>query len=478
MFKLRIKYGLLLCSIFYAEVQAKLEKLFYATPQRFFIENRGQWSSEVLYMHHQPGLVAWLTREGVVYDFYELVQLSSTSCLTELDRDAQELYGRRGHVIRVVHVGVSREIEAEGLRRLNTFYNYIKGQDNRRWTSGVPLYEEIRLHNLYSGVMQRWYFEEGRLRYDYVISPYGDPSVIRLRIEGGESIQVQNTKLLIGTRLGQVEICDLRAYQEIEGKRQAVSVEWMNLGSEIRLKLGTYDRRYPLIIDPYIWSRMLGGSAADQVNDIAISPQGKLVAVGTTLSPSFPTTSGAYDTSPAGTDGFLSLIDTANGNLLYSTFIGGGLTDHVYALAITRNGELCLTGETNSTDFPVSPGSYGPTKPGPAGSADGFILKLNPDGNSLLYGTYIGGSNIDKSYAIAVDATGAIYVTGETWSSNFPVVNPLPTGGSRRGTIDAFVLKLNPANNGTNDLLYSTYLGGTSDDKGYGIAVGVNGKAY
>ncbi|MCS6895762.1 MAG: SBBP repeat-containing protein [Bacteroidia bacterium] len=452
----------------------------FQTASRFFIQNKGQWTDEVMYMHHQPGLAAWITREGVVYDFYQLIPNASdnVSEMSELRR-SRRAYRRVGHVLRVYHVGASASVRFIGQGPLSAHYNYLLGNAPHRWAAEVPLYSELTMENIYPGIAQRWYFDEGRLRYDYIITPGADPSAIRLRVEGAYGIQVVGNKLSLATRFGPVEICDLRAYQFIEGRKRAVPVRWETTGQEIRLITGTYDKRLPLIIDPYVWSHILGGGNADEAYNIALSAPNKLLVVGQTLSPTFPTTIGAYDTSHDGTDGFLSQLNRNTGALEYSTFIGGTFSDAVNAVAVGPSGELFLAGYTASTNFPTTPGSYRPTKPSVGGDKDAFILRLNANGTTLLYGTYIGGNSIDEARDVAVDASGRVYVTGYTQSSaaSFPV-----TAGaydnSLGGTSDAFLVKINPANGGIGDLIYGTYIGGSSSDESFCIAVDASGKAY
>ncbi|MEN3040989.1 MAG: SBBP repeat-containing protein [Bacteroidia bacterium] len=447
---------------------------------QFFIQNKGQWAEEVLYVHHQAGLVAWITREGVVYDFYQLIPYESKEGPEVMMQSRpSHAYRRTGHVLRMYHVGASSSLRALGQNPLPAYHNYLIGNDPHRWASRVPLYGELILEDIYPGIAQRWYFEEGRLRYDYIVAPGADPAAIQLRIQGAYDIQVRENRLLLRTRFGFVEVCDLQAYQLIEGRRHPVPVRWEVTGEKVRLVTGPYNKRAPLIIDPYVWSQVLGGGDADVAHDIALAPPNRLLVVGMTHSPTFPTTTGAYDTSHEGVDGFLTRLNRSTGALEYSTFIGGTNTDEIYAIAIGASGELFLTGYTVSLTFPTTPGSYRPTKPSTGGDKDAFIVRLSADGTTLLYGTYIGGNSIDEARDIAVDASGRVYIAGFTQSSasSFPVT-PGAYDNSLGGTSDAFVVKLNPANGGVGDLLYGTYIGGSTGDEASCIAVDALGKAY
>jgi hypothetical protein len=172
---------------------------------------------------------------------------------------------------------------------------------------------------------------------------------------------------------------------------------------------------------------------------------------------------GAYDASqPLTIDPVLS----------YSTFLGGSQNDSGQAIALDGSADAFITGETASTDFPTA----GPLQAHSGGGFDVFVTKLNAAGTALLYSTYIGGSGNEQGNGIAVDAGGDAYVTGYTTSTNFPTLSALQgRHGSDLGGQDAFVLKLNPSGSG---LIYSTYLGGSSNDTGFGIAIDASGNAY
>jgi hypothetical protein len=156
--------------------------------------------------------------------------------------------------------------------------------------------------------------------------------------------------------------------------------------------------------------------------------------------------------------------------LLYSTYLGGSGDDEAQAIAVDEAGSAYVTGLASSTNFPTQ-SPYQAIYQG--GTYDAFVTKLAPMGNALLYSTYLGGNGSDIGRGIAVDGAGSAYVTGETASTNFPTQAPYQA--TYQGNTDAFVTKLTPAGNA---LAYSTYLGGSGGDAGYGIAVDGVGSAY
>ncbi|MDP2659855.1 MAG: SBBP repeat-containing protein, partial [Dehalococcoidia bacterium] len=221
------------------------------------------------------------------------------------------------------------------------------------------------------------------------------------------------------------------------------------------------------------YATFLGGSDYDQATGIAVDGSGATYVASTTYSANFPTTSGAYDTSFNGRPGaFVAKLNPAGSALVYATFVGGSGGDFVQGIAVDGSGAAYFTGFTASADFPTTPGAYDTSFNG--GFRDAFVSKLNPAGAALAYSTFLGGSLMDETYAIAVDASGATYVTGFLASADFPTT-PGAYDTSFGGTYDAFVVKLNPAGSA---LAYSTYLGGTGFDVGLGIAVDGSGGAY
>lgn len=242
-----------------------------------------------------------------------------------------------------------------------------------------------------------------------------------------------------------------------------------------------------------LYSTYLGGSGIENSFGIAVDMGGNAYVTGVTGSTDFPTTGGAFQSSPSGTPtAYVSKLNPLGTGLVYSTYLGGGtssgpglLPDFGLAIAVDTAGNAFVTGGTSSAIFPTTPGAFQPSL---AGCQDAFVTKLNPAGSGLVYSTYLGGNgcppgsgegfgaNADAGFGIAVDAGGNAYVTGSTNATDFPTTTdafqPVNQGG-----FDAFVTKLNPTGSG---LLYSSYLGGSNDDfaKGIGLDALPNPDAY
>jgi hypothetical protein len=232
-----------------------------------------------------------------------------------------------------------------------------------------------------------------------------------------------------------------------------------------------------------IYATFVGGAFEnDRANAIAVDPAGNAYITGTTDGPNFPTMNG-FQTKFAqgalqsqGTDAFVAKL-SATGTLVYGSYLGGSKEDKGFGIAVDAAGSAYVTGHTFSTDFQPTAASYQTALDGSAtGKSDAFVAKILPSGNQLMYWTYLGGGDSDYGRAIAVDASGAAYVTGWTFSTDFPFVSGLNTSKAGTSSSDAFVAKLDASGH---SLIYSTCIGGaTGEDEAYGIAVDSTGAAY
>jgi hypothetical protein len=377
-------------------------------------------------------------------------------------------------------MGASANAEAAGLRELPGKNNYFIGNDPMEWRRDVPSYAAVEYKEIYPGVNLVYYGRQGQLENDFVVAPGARPEVIRLAFRGAERMRLDaegNLQLRAGK--GELALHKPAAYQQIAGKQREVPVEYaLKAGGQVGFKVSAYDASQPLIIDPALsYSTYLGGTDTDEGLAIAVDGTGNAYITGETGSTNFPNSPGNIQAAFSGTadDAFVTKINVTGTAAVYSTFLGGNGNDEGFGIAVDGNGNAYVTGLTSSSNFPNTPGTI---QPGGFGGLpeDAFVAEINTAGNALVYSTYLGGSGDDAGFAIAVDGTGNAYVTGLTRSPNFPN-NPgtIQPGGNGGGASDAFVTKVSA--NGTS-LAYSTYLGGSGDDQGFGIAVDGNGNAY
>ncbi len=336
--------------------------------------------------------------------------------------------------------------------------------------------------------------------YDFRVKPGGNPKNIVLKYTGMSSISVVDGKLVLarGNAMNAIEEWIPKVYQNENGKQVGIQAEYILKGNEVCFKLGKYNRKKELIIDP--WVTYWGGNAAEGgAPSITTDKEGSVVVIAyldLSFGPIFPTTAGAFMTtkSPGNViaEGDLGMVkmDLA-GNLLWSTYLGGRNDDSNAGICTDDDNNIFIAGTTYSSDFPaVVQSPLTPYQSNHPTSADaqesiGFVTKFNKNGQ-LLWGTYFGGltlapvpppfnangPNQDGASEIDVDKQGNIYITGYTRSSDLPVMGTSPFQTSLKGTQDAFVAKFNGA---TGMPVWSTYFGGTStnvfaNDVGYDIA--------
>jgi uncharacterized protein (TIGR03437 family) len=349
--------------------------------------------------------------------------------------------------------------------------NYFIGNDSGQWHTSVPNYEGVRYAGVYAGIDLVYYGKDGQLEYDWILSPRADPARIRMSFENTDELRIDQEGDLV-IRAGTNEYRQRRPviYQEIKGKRVPVAGSWTLHGKEGSFHVGTYDQSQELVIDPpLIFSTYLGGSGLDYAYAIAVDSIGNTYVTGGAGSTNFPTTAPLQSGLKGAEDVFVTKISPNGSTKLYSTYLGGGGPDEGRGIAVDVQGNAYITGSAGSIDFPTK-NAIQATQ---GGSGDAFVTKLNATGSALVYSTYLGGNAIDSGSAIVLDTAGNAYVTGTTFSADFPTKNAFqPVKGAQQ---DAFVAKINSAGTAW---LYATYLGGNNVDQGNAIAVDAAGSAY
>ncbi|HVX64026.1 MAG TPA: SBBP repeat-containing protein, partial [Pirellulales bacterium] len=429
-----------------------------------FEANQGQTASQVDYLARGAGYTLYLTGSGAVLDLQPLTSGSGGS--------SDEVSGT---VIDMQFVGANANATVTGLDKQQTVSNYFVGSDPSQWHTGIANYGQVEYQNLYSGISATFHGSQRQLEYDFNIAPGADPNQIQWQITGASGLSIDSSgNLLIHTAGGDLMEKAPNIYQNVNGTQVAVSGHFVLAGSDrVGFAVGSYDTSLPLVIDPTIvYSTYLGGSGADYGYGVAVDSSGNAYVTGYTNSTNFPTTAGAYQTAYAGNeDAFVTKLNAAGSGLLYSTYLGGSSADSGYGIAVDDAGEAYVIGATASTDFPTTVGAY---QTALSGTQDAFVTKLDATGGALAYSTYLGGSSSATGQAIVVNSSDNAYVTGYTNSADFPT-----TAGAYQttsgGGIDAFVTELNAAGSA---LIYSTYLGGSGTDEGYGIALDSSDNAY
>ena len=319
-------------------------------------------------------------------------------------------------IVTMEMVGANLNPRLTGIERLSGVSNYLIGSDPSKWHTNVPHYAKVRYSAVYPGIDLTYYGNHGQLEYDFRVRPYGDPSRILLRFDSGKLGLSPAGDLVIALENGSIRFQQPRIYQVMGGKKHRLTGTYVLASKhEARLQIGDYDRTRELIIDPVLsYSTYLGGSNSDCENAIVAD---------------------------------LDLVADAY-----------------------------VTGSSLSTDFPVASGAFQTTN---HGGEDVVVTALNSTGTGLVFSTYIGGSADDIGRGIALDDEGDVYLVGNTTSTDFPVTpGAFQTSFGGNGSFgfgDGFVLKLNPQGSA---LIYSTYVGGSGDDRLTGVNVDQYNNVY
>ena len=501
-----------------------------------FEPNHGQTDTTVQYVSRGAGYCIFLTSDGAVLELNKSSGANGQKKESGIRRQAPENGSVRSttdsgllttnSIFKMELVGANARPFVTGADKLPGKSNYLIGSDPRKWRTNVPNFARVKYKNVYAGIDLIYYGNQRQLEYDFSLAPGANPNAIKMSVEavrespfaisgsGHQSPQQKSVHRKAALQIGpdgdlviKSDGSELRfhkpvAYQlTINNSHETSTLKRPIEGSyvlqadnQVGFKIGSYDHTQPLIIDPVLsYSTFLGDSGGDFANGIAVDSSGSAYVTGETASADFPVVNPLQGScancslaSDTGIDAFVSKLSPDGSALVYSTFLGGNGGDSGTAVAVDAAGNAYVTGATTSTNFPVTPGAFQTTLPASTCGIESapqpcehiFVAKLNADGSSLDYSTYLGGNGPDFVYGVAVDSSGSAYVTGTTQSSNFPTVNPIQTG------VGFFVTKFNPTGSA---LVYSTTLGGSAVLQGStstagisasGIAVDSSGNAY
>jgi hypothetical protein len=404
---------------------------FYGQLPLSFEANEGQAGAPIKFLSRGKGYTLALASTEAVLSFSQPVATPNE----RKTRSAQNIAGHQesrnatNTVLRMKLVGANPQAQVAGLEALPGRVNYFIGNDPAKWRRNVPTYAKVKYQEVYPGVDLVYYgssIEARQLEYDFVVAPGVDPQIITLGFDGADKLEVEaQGDLVLHTSESEAQIRFHKpfVYQEVEGVRQEIAGGYaFNDNHQVGFQLEAYDTTKPLVIDPV---------------------------------------------------------------LSYSTYLGGSSDDLGVGIAVDAGGNMYVTGYTTSADFPtrnpLQPnyrrGVCG-VEPDTFATEDVFVAKLNSTGTALVYSTYLGGTGNDIGRGIAVDASGNVYLSGVTNSTNFPTASPLqPTFGGGSGECfsgDVFMAKLNAAGSA---LVYSTYLGGSSDRATHNVVVDAAGNA-
>ena len=361
----------------------------------------------------QPDKAVRFLAHGPGYNLY----LTSKDAVLVLAKPSEKANDEPTEAValRMSVVGARSTAAVAGVDELPGKANYFIGNDHSQWRTNVPTYAKVRYSGVYPGIDLVYYGQQRQLEYDFVVAPGADPDQITLGFTGANDIEIDaQGDLVLHTAAGEVRQHKPIVYQETDGIRRQIEGRYVRNGETgVGFKVAEYDRARPLVIDPV---------------------------------------------------------------LVYSTYLGGSDRESAAGIALDNDGNVYVTGVTQSSDFPTTPGAIR----SPGASYTVYVSKLNPTGSAVVYSAYFGGivspayGEVNVASGIAVDSDHNVYVTGGTNSPTFPTTE----GALRRdpaGGTDAYVTKLDA--NGS-ALVYSTFLGGSANDWANAIALDGNRNAY
>jgi len=464
----------------------------YADLPLRFEENAGQTDGQARFVSRGPGYVLFLTPGETVFKLSDRPTTPGTGAknLSMVRNRHSNQRPNSMAVLRMKMEGARATPTITGVDKLPGVSNYLIGKDPSKWHRGVASYAKIQYSEVYSGIDLVFYGNQHQLEYDFVVKPGADPKQVTLAFDGAQKMSVDSASgdISIETAAGKVALRKPLIYQMDNGQKKPVDGNYIYRGNgRVAFDVKNYNSAQPLVIDPVLaYSTYLGGSNDEEGYGLAVDSEGHAYLTGYTDSTDFPIVGTSITPASTGNlEAFVSKLNAAGTGLVYSTYLGGTGFDQGIAIAVDLNENAYIVGLTGSTDFPVTSSAF-QSSLGTGATANAFMSKLSADGQSLLYSTYLGGGASDLGFGIAVDANQNAYVTGET-TSGAPV--PFPTTSNAfQSTLNSpygngFVSRIDTTATGPASLIYSTFLGGSTQsywywDQGSSIAVDANHNVY
>ncbi len=466
-----------------------------------FIENKGQWNSEVKFKSLAGSGSFYLQQNGFTISQHNLSDVEAFKAKRHGEIGEEQLKQGIGSKVRS-HAYTVNFVNAQtpqiiADKAIPTINNYFIGNDKSKWATDCRIYKGVTYKNVYPGIDVRYYSDAGsNLKYDFIIHPGADANKIAMKYTGANKISIRNKELVISTTLGDNKELSPYTYQVIDNKRQELECRYVIEGDVVKFKVKNYSRDKTLIIDPTEIFFSYSGSTADNWGFTATyGPDGSFYGGGIAWDDGFPKTNGSYDNSFNGAFDIAIIKLSPNGvNKIYSTYIGGSAEDQPHSLIVDPQGNLVIAGRSKSPDYPTTVNTFGK-----GGAWDIIVTKLNAAGNGLIGSVRIGGTqndgvNIEDEVAgatlnslkrnygddarseVLLDEANNIYLASCTQSPDY---NLTITPGAFQSTIggkqDGVVIKLNP---NCNTILFNTFLGGKENDASYVLTIGINNNIY
>ena len=483
-----------------------------------FIENKGQWDKNILFKTHFQGGNLWVQQGKLLFHLQDYSHFQKAH--------GNPLYTENSNTFKqdVVHLNFAGANEIKSISKgkpTAEYYNYFIGNDQSKWASDVHGFNEATLLDLYNGIDLKLIEENEQLKYEFHVAPMANPALIQLDYAGQQKISIDKEgNLIVTSKLGIIRENKPYAYQIINGKIKNVNCAFEIFNNKVQFKLGNYDSKIPLVIDPILVFATYAGSVTDNFGMTATyGYDATAYSAGTIYGNVYPTPDpNAYDinsnftvpnvVNSVTTDAFVSKYSQDGTTMIWTTFLGGGDdiegTETSNSLICDKQNNLYIYGVTSSTDFPIQGGyqashgggtslfiSSNGTNFGSTGT-DIYVAKFSANGQNLMASTYMGGSlndgvnynifggnypanaydSLTTNYGdqfrgeIMLDSSNNVLVASCTRSTNFPIANAVQANNA--GMQDGVIFKLN---NTLSNLMFSTFIGGSKNDACYSIKI-------
>jgi len=457
--------------------------------QAVFVSNEGQWKGDFQTKIELSHGAIFLDESGYVASFLDIPH-NHVHSPNHIDPHSFEL-----NSYRVSFLGFNPQSSWQGKGKQFYPRHYFLGNDPNKWRSNVSSSDQVEMRNLYPGITIEMLEADDQLKYNFIIAPKADPSLIQMQYEGLKSLSLKGHILQIETGVGVIEETIPLAYQLIDGRKVRVKCEYEIVGNTVSFELGKYKKDKPLVIDPILdFSTFSGSGDLNFGNSASYGDNGSIYGAGVNFGINYPVTNGVFQANFEGDSAFnvdvtISKFDASGSQLLYATYLGGRDIEVVHSIISNEAGDLFVLGNTGSSNFPVTANAFQKNFGGGSfqssfafndfnHGSDIFIAKISSDGSQLNHSTFWGGSNNDglneavyKNYGdhyrgeIILDESENILVISSTNSMNVPL-NDANSIVRSENSQDAIIGKFNPS---LSSLLWANYFGGTGAETGYSI---------
>ncbi|HEX7413114.1 MAG TPA: SBBP repeat-containing protein, partial [Bacteroidia bacterium] len=475
-----------------------------------FTENKHQWQDFILYRAQLDGGALYAEENTLTYSFYD----KETYRSAHDNPKAKPAKTIKTTGFRVSFLNSNKQPQIESFNASKDYNNYFIGNDKSHWASNAKNYQKLLYTGLWKNINLEMLGQDNSVKYNFYVKPGGNPDDIQLFYDKTEKISLQKKQLIIKTSLDELVEHEPYAYQIIDGKTVEVPCNFQLKKNTVSFSFPKgYNKEYELVIDPVLVFACTSGSTADNFGFCATyDPQGNLYSGGIAFEAGYPVVN-AYDNTFNGVGGnqtpdvVITKYDSSGTFLHYSTYLGGAnSSETVTGLIVDSQNNLFLFGATGSNDFPITSNAYSNTFNGGVGETftgsgtyfnsgtDIYVAKLSAGGNQLLASTFIGGidndglniNNLPSSSGgeaasdslqynygdqyrgdILLDNLGNLVISSCTRSINFPFKHGFDS--TLGGWQDAVLFKFNPS---LSQLLWSTFIGGSNNEGGYGLIIG------